>query len=357
PDYLLVPPMLKELEAAGVIAEDITILVAVGTHRASTEAEKREKLGGDIVDRYRILDHDPYSPADLATISASVDGQPVQLNRIVIEADLVLATGRVEPHQYAGYSGGGKTVAIGCAAEPVIAYTHGPAMLDRPGTRLGVLTGNPFQEAVRSIARAAGVAFVANCVLDDHGQIVAVAYGHPEVVQDALAKTAEALYVSEIPEQVDIAVAGVGYPKDQNAYQASRAASYLVYAPTPVVRPGGVIIVPAACPEGPGEGTGEQRFFSAMCEPRQNFLARMREGPFQPGEQRAYIMARILETISVIFAGVIDPEPLEAMGFRTAPSLEAAWELAGEIAGRPATALIVPHALLTMPVVASAKEI
>ncbi len=343
--------MLAELEAAGVDRDAVTILVAVGTHRASTDAEKREKLGHDLVDAYRVIDHDPYDPAELGVCEATVDGLPVQLSRHVLEADLVLSTGRVEPHQYAGYSGGGKTVAIGCAAEPVIAYTHGPAMLDREGTRLGVLAGNPFQDAVRNVARAAKVAFVANCVLDDDGNLAAVAFGAPVAVQDHLAAIAAELYVSPIPEQVDIAIAGVGYPKDQNVYQASRAASYLHFAPTQVVRPGGVIVVPASCPEGPGEGTGEQRFFAAMCEPRRPFMERIRSGSFQPGEQRAYIMSQLLESVHVIFAGVVDAEPLEAMGFLTAPSVEAAWEQAGEITGRPAKALVVPHALLTMPVV------
>jgi nickel-dependent lactate racemase len=278
---------------------------------------------------------------------------PVFLSRHVLDADLVLATGRVEPHQYAGYSGGGKTVAIGCAAEPIIAHTHGSAMLDRQGTRLGVLDGNPFQQAVREVARAAGVAFVANCVLDDDGQLVAVGYGAPEAVQDSLAETAGKLYVASIPDQVDIAIAGVGYPKDQNVYQASRAASYLQYAPTPVVRPGGAIIVPAECPEGPGQGVGERRFFSAMSEDRDAFLTRMRSSAFQPGEQRAYIMSRVLDEVDVIFAGVQDPIPLQSMGFLTATTIDEAWDMAGDIAGRPATALVVPHALLTMPVVAS----
>lgn len=343
--------MLAELEAAGLHRDDITILVAIGTHRPSTDAEKREKLGDAIVNTYRVIDHDPYDPAGLSTCDASIDGLPVQLSRHVLEADLVLSTGRVEPHQYAGYSGGAKTVAIGCAAEPVIAYTHGPAMLDRAETRLGVLASNPFQEAVRRVARAARVAFVANCVLDDDGNLTAVAFGAPEAVQEKLAAIAAELYVAPIREQTDIAIAGVGYPKDQNVYQASRAASYLHFAPTQVVRAGGVIIVPAACPEGPGEGTGEQRFFAAMCEPRQTFMERMRSGSFQPGEQRAYIMSQVLNSVDVIFAGVVDPQPLEAMGFLTAPSVESALERAGDITGRPATALIVPHALLTMPVV------
>lgn len=353
PDHLLVPPMLEELAAAGGLDEAITILVAVGTHRASTEAEKREKLGDAIVDRYRVVDHDAAGKANLVKVADGPDGVPFLLNRLVAEADLLIATGRVEPHQYAGYSGGGKTVAIGCADDAIIAYTHGPAMLDQPGTRLARLAGNPFQAAVRRVARAANLRFVANCVLDEDERVVAVAYGEPEAVQDRLAELASGMYTVPIPTQVDIAVAGVGYPKDQNLYQASRAASYLQFAPTPVVRPGGVIIVPAACPEGAGEGAGERRFLAAMQEPGgpPAVIAKARAEGTQPGAQRAYIMARVLEEVAVIFAGVEDPEPVRQIGCIPAVDLEEALALAVARVGAPATALVVPHALLTLPIV------
>src|SRR5687768_14932311 len=113
PDHLLVPPMLAELAAAGVPDEAITLLVAVGTHRASTEAEKFDKLGVEIVRRFRVVDHDAFDLANLVKVADGPGGLPFELSREVVDADLLLATGVVEPHQYAGYSGGGKTVAIG----------------------------------------------------------------------------------------------------------------------------------------------------------------------------------------------------------------------------------------------------
>jgi nickel-dependent lactate racemase len=353
PDSLLVPPMLDELERAGVPDDGITILVAVGTHRASTEAEKRAKLGDAIVDRYRVIDHDGADTANLVKVLDGPGGIPFLLNKSAVEAEILLATGRVEPHQYAGFSGGGKTVAIGCASDAIIAYTHGPAMLDLPGTRLAQLAGNPFQEAVREVAKAAGLAFVANVVMDDHDEIVAIAYGAPAAVQDHLAGIASELYTAEIPARVDIAVAGVGYPKDVNLYQASRAASYLQYGPVPVVRDGGVIIIPAACPEGAGEGAGERRFRDAMQHPGGHaaIIAEARANGIRPGEQRAYIMASVLSQISVIVAGVKHPDEARAMGFLAANDIESAIELASGIVGLPATALVVPHAMLTLPVV------
>ena len=353
PDHLLVPPLLEELAAAGVKDEAITLLVAVGAHRASTDHEKRAKLGAAIVDRFRVIDHDAGDDSLLVPVAEGPGGIPFRLNRAAVEADLLLATGVVEPHQYAGYSGGGKTVAIGCADEATIAYTHGPAMLDQPGTRLAQLDGNPFQQAVRHVAAAAGLAFVGNAVLDEDGRVVAVAYGAPEAVHDHLAGLAGPLFTAPIPEQVDIAIAGVGYPKDANLYQASRAASYLQFAPVPVVRPGGVIVIPAACPEGAGEGAGEQRFFAAMTAPGgpETVIERARREGIRPGEQRAYVMARVLQDVTVVVAGMEQPEVARAMGFVPARDLDEALAIAAARTGTPASVLVVPHALLTLPIV------
>jgi nickel-dependent lactate racemase len=353
PDRLLVPPMLRALADAGVPDEAITILVAVGAHRASTHEEKIEKLGPDVVARYRVIDHDGADDANLVAVLPGPGGIPFRVNRLAVEADLLLSTGLVEPHQYAGYSGGGKTVAIGCGDDTTIAYTHGPAMLDLPGTRLARLAGNPFQETVRAVARAAGLDFVANAVLDEHGRMVAVAYGAPEAVQDSLAATAGPLFTVDIPRQVDVAIAGVGYPKDANLYQASRAASYLQFAPTPVVRSGGVIVIPAACPEGAGQGAGEQRFLAAMSGPGgpPAVIERARRDGIRPGEQRAYVMALVLQDVEVIVAGIEDPSVALKAGCIPAASLEEALRLSASRVGETADVLIVPHALTTLPLV------
>ena len=357
PDHLLVPPMLSELEAAGVPPASVTILVAVGAHRASTDAEKREKLGSAIVDRYKVVDHDATDDANLVPVMDGPGGIPFRINRIAAEADLLLSTGLVEPHQYAGFSGGGKTVAIGCGDEATIAYTHGPAMLDHPGVRLARLDGNPFQDAVRLVAKRANLAFVGNAVLDEEGRIVAVAYGPPEAVQDALAERAAPLFTAPIPAQVDIAVAGVGYPKDANLYQASRAASYLQFAPTPVVRQGGAIVIPAECPEGAGDGDGERRFLAAMAVDGgpEAVIQRVRREGIRPGEQRAYVVSLVLRDVTVIVAGILDPDAARAVGFLPAATIEDGLAIAAEVVGTPAQALVVPHALLTLPVVETGR--
>lgn len=355
PDHLLVPPMLRRLEAAGLGPDEVTILVAVGTHRASTLEEKHEKLGADVVARYRVIDHDAADRDNLVTVGSVAGGPPFTVNRLAYKADLLIATGLVEPHQYAGYSGGAKTVAIGTAGEEIIQYTHGPAFLDDPGTRLGKVGGNRFQEVVREVGGAIGLDYVINAVLDGEGRMVRVASGAPNEVHDRLAEVAADLYTVAIPHQYDAAVAGVGYPKDANLYQASRAASYLQFAPTPVVRRGGVIVLPATCPEGPGQGVGEQRFARAMAEASspEELIDRVRREGLRPGEQRAYVMAAVLAECTVIVAGAERPDGFQEMGFAVASSVPEALTRAAEIVGPEASVLVVPHAMLTLPIVRS----
>jgi lactate racemase len=268
PDHLLVPALLRELEQAGVRDNDITLLCGIGMHRASTPEEKNIKLGEDIASRYRVIDNEPQNPAALVDLGITPGGVPVHLNRAVVETDLLVATGIVEPHQYAGYSGGRKTVAIGAAGEALIAHTHGPAFVDHPGTRLGQIEDNPFHAAISEAARRAGLRFILNVVLDDDKHPLRVAAGDPELAFQDLVRFAKSVYEVPIHQQYDIAIGGVGFPKDANLYQASRAPSYLFFAPTPVVRRGGFFIIPARCEEGAGAGVGEQRF-SKPCAMRQ----------------------------------------------------------------------------------------
>jgi nickel-dependent lactate racemase len=353
PDYLLVPPVLAELEAAGVRDEDITLLCGIGLHRPSTPEEKVAKLGRAVVDRYRVIDSEPLNPGALVDLGTTESGIPLSVNKVAYEADLLVATGIVEPHQYAGYSGGRKTLAVGAAGEAMIAYTHGPHMLDHPGTRLGRIEGNPFHEAVTEAARRAGLRFIVNVVQDDQKRVVHVRAGAPEATFSELVALAKTLYEVPVSQQYDVAIGGVGYPKDANLYQASRAASYLFFAPTPVVRPGGFLIVPAPCSEGAGEGVGEQRFLKAMQDAPdvQSILDDARAHGYPPGQQRAFVLAKVLEKNDIIMVGVEDPDLIRSAKFMTAPTMEAAFELVTGRLGDRLDALIVPHALLTLPIV------
>ena len=353
PDHLLVPALLRELEGAGVRDQNITLLCGVGMHRASTLEEKITKLGRSVVDRYRVIDNEPQNDEMLVDLGVTKGGVPVSAHRAAVDADLLMATGLVEPHQYAGYSGGRKTLAVGAAGEPLIAHTHGPGFIDHPGTRLGRIEGNPFHEAVTEAARRAGLDFILNVVLDDRKRVVCVKAGEPVEAHRRLVDFARSIYEVPIPHRYDVAIGGAGYPKDANLYQASRAASYLFFAPIPVVKPGGFLIVPAPCEEGAGEGVGEQRFFEAMRDAPdvQAILCNAREHGYPPGQQRAFVMAKVLEDARVVIVGSQCPEVVSACKMTPAATIEEALALASRELGRQLDVLVVPHALLTLPVV------
>lgn len=354
PDHVLVPALLKHLESAGVKREDVTLLCGTGMHRPSTAEEKAAKLGKAVVDRYRVTDHDAADEAGLIDLGKTDSGVPVSVNRLAFEADLLMATGIVEPHQYAGYSGGGKTVAVGAGGEPLITFTHGPRMVDHPGTRLGKIAGNPFRRAVDEAARRAGLRFIINVVQDDEKRPVAVFAGETEATFAKAVEAARRVFEVPIPRRYDVAVAGVGYPKDVNLYQASRAVSYLFFAPTPVVKEGGVYILPAAMPEGAGEGAGERRFLEKMQSARDmaTLLDDLRKTGYPPGAQRAFIMAKVLEKNPVIVVGSEKPEVVRQTKMIPATTMDEAFGEAARIMGhRDLDVLVVPHALLTLPIV------
>jgi len=362
PDHVLVPALLSELQAAGVRDEKITLLCATGLHRPSTRDEKIAKLGQAVVDRYRVIDHDPHNSVMLrreATRNLHFD-----LEHLPIGAEiprfarndtqaLIIATGVVEPHQYAGYSGGGKTVVIGCGDEATISFTHGPQYLDHPGVRLGKVDGNPFQQFVRDRARQIGLKFVVNVVLDGDGQAIAVRAGDPIAVHDELIRVARSIYEVEVPQSYDVVIAKVDPPKDVNLYQASRAPTYIGLSATPPIRSGGVIIVEARCPEGAGQGMGEQSFLNALAQASdlRQLLNDFRANGCRAGEQRAFMLAQVLLKHDVIVVGSECPDVVRACKMIAADSIDDAIDRARRTIGTAARVLYLPHPLHTLPIV------
>ena len=277
----------------------------------------------------------------------------VKVNRLLWESDLIIATGVVEPHQYAGYSGGGKTVVIGCGSEETIGLTHGPQFLDQPGVRLGQIDGNRFQQFVREAAQAIGLKFVVNVVLNGEDQAIAVQAGDPIAVHEALVTVARSVYEVPVPRQYEVVIAQVDPPKDVNLYQASRAATYIGLSATPPISPSGVIIVAARCPEGAGLGRGEQRFFTSLAQASdlQKLLAEFRRSGCQAGEQRTYMLAQVLLKHEIVVAGSLCPAVIRACHLISAASIDEALVYARRRCGPAAQVLYLPHPLQTLPIV------
>jgi nickel-dependent lactate racemase len=235
----------------------------------------------------------------------------------------------------------------------MIAYTHGPQMVDHPGTRLGNIEDNPFHQAITEAARRAGLSFIFNVVQDNHKRAVSILAGEPEATFEELVKVAKQLYEVPIPQQYDVAVAGVGFPKDTNIYQASRAASQLFFAPLSAVKEGGIFIVPAPTEEGAGQGFAERCFLETMrsAVSMDSLLAELRRIGYPPGGQRAFIMAKVLEKTRVIIAGTVTPDVVRQLHMTPAADMDEAFRIAVAKLGRhDLNVLIVEQALLTLPV-------
>ncbi len=300
----VLPPLLRELGG------DVTVLVALGLHRPMTDDELAPLRNACQAAGATLLQHD----------AAAVKGV---LARHVTEADALVTVGVVEPHQYAGFSGGIKGIAIGCASAAAIAQSHSLPMLRACGARVGWLDGNPFQDALWE--RAAGLPPIRG--------IFSVP-GHDELfdgpVEDAFRAAVDVsreLHFTPHPE-VGSMLLRVPESKAVNFYQASRAATYAALVDRPAIAAGGTLYVEAACPEGIGSGAGERACAEAMALGRDELLRQLFSPapPITPGgAQRAYVLAMALERCDIVLVGAEPIPELAALGITqqaAAPEVE-----------------------------------
>ncbi len=275
---------------------------------------------------------------------------PIVIEEAVAGADLVVAVGIVEPHLYAGFSGGVKAVAVGCAGRETIAWTHHPVFLDRPEVRLCRLDGNPFQEALREIAAATALRFALNVVVDGGGGVAGVAAGDPAAAQRRLVADHGDTWVRRHDAPFDLVVAGVPEPKDRSLYQASRAATYVGLSARPVLVPGGLIAFCAELPLGVGDGPGEVNFGALLAETRRpmDLVARGCVEPLGPGGQRAYMVAKLMTTYRVGVVGARDPDLVEGCGLLAFESIDEAVAAARRVRGPGARVLAVADGIDTV---------
>ena len=326
-------PVLRGLRDAGT--GSVQILVALGLHRP-LETEELAPLTA-LARRHgaTLLQHDPHDKHVLVEVDRDVGLEvegarrplPAVIHRAVVEADRTVSLGLVELHQYAGFSGGVKTVAIGCAGAETIGTLHGLEYLRQEGTQVGGIAGNPFRAALERVAARLPPAWA-----------LQVVPGAQEVcwgpVDEAFARAAQVaathMLVNVGDRQWPVARARVEGPKGANFYQASRAATYLALVDRPALREGGLIVVEAPCPEGLGRGTGERACAEAMTLGRERLLAELRgevEAPPGPrgGRQRAYVLAKSLTRFQVALVGAVRRMPeVEAMGIGQYGSLQEA---------------------------------
>ena len=247
PNNRILPVLLDELGLAGIAPGDITLLNGLGTHRKQTEAELRSMLGVRIVDNYHCLQHDCHDDANLVSVGRTSKGYPVRINRIYLEADVRILTGFIEPHFFAGFSGGPKAILPSLAGVESVFTNHGLAMIAHPQATWGITAGNPIWEEMREVASRTNPTFLLNVALNARKEITAVFAG--DMLQ---AHAAGCAFVKEhamvpVTEPYDIVITtNSGYPLDQNLYQSVKGMS----AASQIVRQGGAIIMIAACEDG-----------------------------------------------------------------------------------------------------------
>jgi nickel-dependent lactate racemase len=239
-------------ELDGIVRrEDVVVLIATGTHGSSSDEQRREMLGDDILGRWRVVDHDARDAASLRDIGV-IAGVPVALNRQWLDADVRITTGFVEPHFFAGFSGGPKMVAPGLAALETVLELHSPVRIADPRATFAIVEGNPVHDAVRAIAAATDVTFAVDVLIDGR-QRITHAFGGPVLAMHAAAcRTAREVAMVPVRGPFDIVITtNSGYPLDRNLYQAVKG----VAAAASVVVDGGTIIVAAECRDGlPADG-------------------------------------------------------------------------------------------------------
>ncbi|MDX1437259.1 MAG: nickel-dependent lactate racemase, partial [Anaerolineales bacterium] len=243
PNDRILPMVLQELEVAGVAREDITLLNGLGTHRPQTPEELRAMLGDQVYENYRCLQHDCNDDGNLVPMGQTSLGHPVRINRRYIEADVKVLTGFIEPHFFAGFSGGPKAILPSLAGVESVHTNHGLRMIAHNQARWGALEGNPIWEEMREVALMTNPSFLLNVSLNSRREITGIFAG------DMLAAHAEGCRfvkdsaMAPVAAPYDIVVTtNSGYPLDQNLYQAVKGMS----AASEIVEPGGAIIMAAA---------------------------------------------------------------------------------------------------------------
>ena len=305
PRPLMLQAIMEILD--GVIRPaDVVVLIATGTHRGSTTQERRDMLGDDVLDAWRVIDHDARDRTTLVDLGM-MDDVPVLLAREWVEADLRITTGFVEPHFFAGFSGGPKMVAPGLAGLETTLALHNARRIGDPRATWGVIEGNPVHDAVRAITVATGVHFSVDVLLDDRQRITSAYAGETLAMHAAACAGARREAMRPVHAPFDVVVTtNSGYPLDQNLYQAVKGMS----AAAEIVKPGGTIVCAAECRDGlPDHGSYGQLLHEGRSPA--DLLQRIAASPITiPDQWQVQIQARVQTKADVLLRcdGLTDGE-------------------------------------------------
>ena len=341
PTYRIMPALLDELYAAGCRREDITLVFALGSHRGHTPEEMKKLAGERAYGEIRCVDS---SREDCVHVGVTDCGTPVDITRIVAEADRRICLGNIEYHYFAGYSGGAKAIMPGVSTREAIQSNH--SMMVREEAHAGNLDSNPLRQDLEQAAAMVGVDFIVNVVLNEHKQIVRAVAGDLVKAHREGCRFLDRMYLKKLDARADIVlVSQGGAPKDLNLYQTQKALDNAKHA----VKKGGTIILIGSCKEGLGEKVFEQWMLSA---PTAHSMIERIGREFQLGGHKAAAIAMVLENAEIYLVSDLEPAFVEKIFLKPAKSAQEALDKAFERLGPDATVLAMPYGGSTLPKVA-----
>ena len=339
PSYELLPAILEELTAAGCRDEDITVVFALGSHRHHTPQEQERLAGSGVFHRVRCVDSDP---DDCIHMGDTKSGTPVDVTRVVAEADFRICTGNIEFHYFAGYSGGVKAIMPGVSTPAAIQSNH--RMMVSELACAGNLDTNPLRQDIEEAGRICGVDYIVNVVLDEHRKIVYAVAGDAVLAHREGCRYLDRMYRKPIAERADIVlVSQGGAPKDANLYQTQKALDNAKHA----VKKGGTIILIGACPEGLGSAKFEQWLTGS---PSAHAMVERIGREFELGGHKAAAIGMVLENARIDLVSEMDDDFVRSIFLNPQPSAQTAFEEAMKRYGPDATVLAMPFGGATLPV-------
>jgi nickel-dependent lactate racemase len=339
PSYKLIPPVLDQLNKAGAKQKNITIVFALGSHRRHTVDEMKSLVGEEIYRTVQCVDADS---KDIVHMGTTKNGTPVDVTRVVAEADVRIALGNIEYHYFAGYSGGAKAIMPGCSTREAIQKNH--SKMVSPDAYAGKLEGNPVREDIEESILYCPIDFIVNVVLNEKKEIVcAVAGDYIEAHREGCSFL-DRIYKTVIKEKADIVIVTQGgYPKDLNLYQTQKALDNAKHA----VKEYGIIILAGACNEGLGEETFE-KWMREAGKP-DDLIERIKKD-FKLGGHKAAAIALVLNNARIFLVSEMKHDFVKSIFMEPYSDLQKAFDDAFLAFEKNASVIVMPYGGSTLPV-------
>jgi nickel-dependent lactate racemase len=348
PNHRLIPWLIEELESFGVPSVDITLLNSTGTHRGNTPEELDVMLTPEIARNYRVINHDCHATADCVQFGTTRDGTPALINRWLANAGTRIITGFIEPHFFAGFSGGPKGIMPGVVALETVMSNHGARMIGDPNAVFGELDENPIWCEMRDIALRVGPSFLINVTLNENRDITGVFAGDLLKAHREGCEFVRTTAMQKVDGFFDIVItSNSGYPLDMNLYQGVKGMS----AAARILKPGGLLILAAECSEGIPTGSPFDKLLRD-CSGPDDILQKLASPGFVRAEQwQAQIQSLISKRARVMLHSALSEEDVRAAHLTSCPDIEAAVREELARVGDSARIAVLPQGPLTIPYV------